>query len=192
MNNFYIINEWGYSITKSINEKLRTIYQIYWHIELYIYIYIYIYILKYLIVHTTKPLLSSGIIYQNLWELSLTRHLILQPLVNVTPYHSHFLRPNFVLISKHTYSASHTHVNLLFPARTDHIDLYLNNDLNHIWRAGNISGYFGLLFYGRHINSNLTYLLIFIIWMVQYCIRIFARCRIEHNYQCLSLDGSDE
>ena len=34
-------------------------------------------LLKYLIVHTTEPLLSSEIIYQNLWELSLTRHLML-------------------------------------------------------------------------------------------------------------------
>ena len=69
--------------------------------------------LKNLIVHTTEPLLSSGIIYQNLWELSLTRHLILQPLVNVPPYYSHFLRPNFAHISKHTFSASRTHLNLL-------------------------------------------------------------------------------
>ena len=65
-------------------------------------------LIKYLIVHSTKLLLSSGIIYQNLWELSLTRYLILQPLVNVTPNHSHFLIPNFAVITKHTFLASHT------------------------------------------------------------------------------------
>ena len=70
-------------------------------------------LLKYLIVHTTEPLLSSGIIYQNLCELSLTRHLILQPLVNIHLYYSHFLIPNFVHISKHTFSASRTHLSLL-------------------------------------------------------------------------------
>ena len=47
-------------------------------------------LVKYLIVNTTEPLLSSGIIYQNLCELSLTRHLMLQPLVNLTLYLSHF------------------------------------------------------------------------------------------------------
>ena len=39
--------------------------------------------------------------------------LILQPLANVPLYHSHFLRFNFVHISKHTFSASRTHRNLL-------------------------------------------------------------------------------
>ena len=68
---------------------------------------------KYLIVHTTEPLQSSGIIYQNLWELSLARHLMLQPLVNLTRYHSHFLRLNFAHISKHTFSASRTHLKIL-------------------------------------------------------------------------------
>ena len=70
-------------------------------------------LLKHLIVHTTEPLLSSGIVYPNLWELSITRHLILQSLVNVLLYHSHFLRPNFAHISKHTFSASRIHLNLL-------------------------------------------------------------------------------
>ena len=85
-------------------------------------------LLKYLIVHTTKPLLSSGIIYQNLWEPSLIRHLILQPLVNVPSYHSHFLRPNFALISKHTFSASYTHPNLFCSDRS-------NRSLNDVLRA---------------------------------------------------------
>ena len=70
-------------------------------------------LLKYLIVHTTEPLLASGIIYQNLCELSLTRHLMLQPLVNLPLYHSHFLRLNFAHISKHTFSASRSHLNIL-------------------------------------------------------------------------------
>ena len=33
-----------------------------------------------------------------------------------------------------------------FSTRTDHIDHYPNKDLNHILRAGNISGHFGLPF----------------------------------------------
>ena len=117
-------------------------------------------LLKYPIVHTTEPLLSSGIIYQNLWELSLTRHLILQPLVNVPLYHSHFLRPNFAHISRLTFSASHIHLNSLvfFPARTDHIDLYPKNDLNHTLRAWEYTSV--SCFYGCHINFNFTLLLI--------------------------------
>ena len=58
-------------------------------------------------------LLSSVIIYPNLWKPSLTRHLILQSQVDVPPYHSHFHRPNFAFISKHTFLASHSHLNLL-------------------------------------------------------------------------------
>ena len=83
-------------------------------------------LLNLLIVHTTEPLLSPGITYQNLWELSLTRHLIVQPLVNVPLYHFHILRTNFAHITKHTFR--HLVPTLtFFPARTDHIDLYPNN-----------------------------------------------------------------
>ena len=82
-----------------------------------------------LIVHTTKPLLSSGIIYQNLiifsntlpnstttsqcssLPLSLSKthfhsHLIFHSHLNISPQY-------FTLTSKHTYSKSHTHFNLL-------------------------------------------------------------------------------
>ena len=44
-------------------------------------------------------------------------------------------------------------------ARTDHIDLYPNNDVNHVLRAGNISGTSVSCIYGRHINLNFSYLL---------------------------------
>ena len=46
-------------------------------------------------------------------ELSVTRYLILSPLVDAPPCHSQILRPNFALISKRTFSASHTHLILL-------------------------------------------------------------------------------
>ena len=114
-------------------------------------------LLKYLKVYTTKPFLSSGIITPNLSERSLARHIILQLIVNVTPYHSHFLRPNFALISKHIFSGSHTLI--FFPARTDHIDLYPNSDVllciarRIIYQVTPVS-----CFYGHHINYNFTLL----------------------------------
>ena len=70
-------------------------------------------LLKCLITGSTKLLLFSGIIYQNLLELSQLFNLTLQPLVNVPPTnHSNFLRLNFALISKSTFSSSHTYLNL--------------------------------------------------------------------------------
>ena len=61
--------------------------------------------LKYRSFHSTKPLISFAITYQNLWELFLMRYLILQPLVNALFYLS--------LISKRTISTSHTDFSLL-------------------------------------------------------------------------------
>ena len=83
---------------------------------------------------TIEPLIPSGIIYQNLWELSLTRHLMLQPVVNLPLYHSHVLRLNFAHISKHTFSVSRTYLNFLSCSDWPHRSIP-NNDLNHILGA---------------------------------------------------------
>ena len=42
-----------------------------------------------------------------------TKYKFKKSLVNVPPQHSHFLRPNFAHITKHTFFSSHTHLNLL-------------------------------------------------------------------------------
>ena len=50
-----------------------------------------------------------------------------------------------------------------FPAQTDYIDLYPNNDLNHTCAPENISGHFGLMFlrapYKFQFYVTLLYLL---------------------------------
>ena len=101
-------------------------------------------LLKLLIVHTAEPLLSPGIIYQNLRTFSNTspnsattsQCTSLALSLSKTQFRSHLKTP-----FRH-----HVPTLTFFPARTDHIDLYPNNDLNHTLRAGNISGHFGLLF----------------------------------------------
>ena len=87
---------------------------------------------------------------------------MLQPLVNLPLYHSHFLRLNFAHISKPFWHLVPT--STFFPARTDYIDLYPNNDLNHTCAPENISGHFGLLFLRASYKFQfylLTYLIIF-------------------------------
>ena len=98
-------------------------------------------------------------IYQNLWELSLTRHLILQPIVNVPLYHSHFLRYNFAHISKHTFSASRTHLNLLSCSDWPHRSLPYQRSKPYIVCRGIYQVTSVSCFYGSHINFNFTYLL---------------------------------
>ena len=59
---------------------------------------------------------TAPILWNNLPKSMRTfsnNHIILLPIVNVPPYKSHFLRPNIAHISKHTFSASHNHLNLL-------------------------------------------------------------------------------
>ena len=78
-------------------------------------------------------------------------------ITTVPNYHSHFLRSNFDLISKQTFSTSHTHLNLLY-AWTDHIDLCPNIDVNCVLHTEKYTrGHFSLLFLIRRINCNITY-----------------------------------
>ena len=94
---------------------------------------------KYLIVHSTKPLLCSEIIYQHLRELSGTRYLILQPLANIPLYHSlTFWDP--ISLSSQNIPFQHVIPMLTFyPARTDNLDLYPNSTIiiikNHTLHA---------------------------------------------------------
>ena len=72
-----------------------------------------------------------------------------------SPYHSHFLRSSFALISNVAFQ--HLIPTFTFyPARTDHIDLHPNSDVNRVLRSGNTSCHLGQ-FYGRHIYRNFTY-----------------------------------
>ena len=69
---------------------------------------------------------------------------------------------------RQTYRYIYIFIYLFFPARTDYINLYPNNDLNHTCAPENISGHFGLLFLRAPYKFQfylLTYLLIYIYWL---------------------------
>ena len=114
-------------------------------------------------------------------KTSLTRHLILQLLVNVPPYHSHFLRQNFAHISEHTFSASHSHLNLLSCSDWPHRSLHLQRCKPCIARRGIYQVTSVSCFYGRHINFKFTlpyytlliYIYIYIIYVIYIYIYIY-------------------
>ena len=87
--------------------------------------------LTYLIVHSTKPLLSSDIICQELWILSLTCYLILQPLGQCSALPLCLSKAQFRSHLK-TYFLHHIPTLTFYPAWTDHIDLYPNSDVNRV------------------------------------------------------------